>query len=346
MEKRIAVILAYEPDESMTETVRKAYESGFLVVAVDDGSGSEYAHIFDSVKEFAHVLSYPQNHGKGYALKTAFKYILENFSGDFIIVTMDCDGQHRVSDAQRVCAESESKGGELVIGSRKQSADSPLRSRFGNSVTRMVFKIVTGCGVYDTQSGLRSFGSSMLERIAQIEGERYEFEMNVLMELGRAGEPIHEIPIETIYIDNNSGSHFNPIKDSAIIYKEILKFSASSFTGFLVDYAMYSLLVALLGTNFVVVANILARVVSSTVNFTINKKLVFRSDEKLVKSAVKYFTLAACILICNTALLYLLTNVLKMGVFIAKILVEICLFIISWIVQRRVVFRKKAREKA
>ncbi len=341
MARLVAVIPAYEPDERMIDTVKSVSEHGFDVVLVDDGSGSEYAELFKQASEYARVISYPENHGKGYALKTAFEFILESYGCDCTVVTLDSDGQHRAEDALRCCEESQRLDGELVIGSRSQSSASPLRSRFGNSVTRKVFKLVTGCNIYDTQSGLRAFSGEYLARLINISGDRYEFEMNVLMELSRDKTPMHEIPIETIYIDGNSGSHFNPIKDSAVIYKEILKFSASSFTGFLVDYAMYSLLVALIGTNLIFVANILARVVSASVNFTINKRLVFKSEESLAKSAVKYFALAAVILALNTALLWLLTSVILINVYIAKIFVELILFVFSWLVQRRVVFARK-----
>ena len=148
-----------------------------------------------------------------------------------------------------------------------------------------------------------------------------------------------EHEIETIYIDDNAASHFNPFKDSLRIYKEIIKFSMSSFVGFLTDYAVYSLLV--LSGVHLRLANVLARVVSATVNFTINRKFVFHSRETLWRAAVKYFLLAAAILVGNTVVLELLVRRCGIDQMIAKIITEVLFFLLSWLTQRLVVFKKK-----
>jgi glycosyltransferase involved in cell wall biosynthesis len=244
------------------------------------------------------------NKGKGRALKTGLAYIKENFPKDSVVVTLDADGQHTVKDAIRVCRHAAENPGCLLLGSRSFGGDVPARSRFGNSVTRFVYRLSTGTQVNDTQTGLRAFGFEMIPLMLGVEGERYEYEMNVLLECSRQNIPIKEVEIETIYLNNNSASHFNTLKDSFRVYREIIKFAASSFTGFVVDYGMYSLLVILtggLGTSVSIpISNIIARITSASVNYSINKRYVFQNKDSVAKTATQYFVLAACILAGNT----------------------------------------------
>lgn len=89
----LIVIPAYQPDEKLMASVKSL--GRYRILVVDDGSGSKYDEIFQTVKlSGAEVIRYSENHGKGYALKTAFQYILNsNISTDWI-VTADADGQH------------------------------------------------------------------------------------------------------------------------------------------------------------------------------------------------------------------------------------------------------------
>lgn len=344
---RIALIPAYEPAESLVHLIQDLRAAGFCIVLVDDGSGPEYGEVFIKAWRYAIVVSYNDNRGKGSALKTGLDFIHRQFPQDAVIVTLDADGQHRVEDAVRVCAEAAEKNGTLVLGCRSFDGDVPARSRFGNTVTRFVYRLSTGTRVSDTQTGLRAFGAELIPFLLQIPGARYEYEMNVLLECPRNNVPIAEVGIETIYLDNNAGSHFDTVKDSFRVYREILKFAASSFIGFLVDYGLYSLLVVLLsglGTAVSVPAsNIAARIVSAGVNYTINKKLVFKSGASAVKTGAQYAALAAGILAGNTLLLSWLVGDVGINKFAAKLVTEITFFTLSWLAQKFVIFRKNDR---
>lgn len=197
--------------------------------------------------------------------------------------------------------------------------------------------------MYDTQTGLRAFDGHLLSKLLSISGNRYEYEMNVLLEFARQKIPMQEVQIETIYFDNNSYSHFDTVKDSYRVYKEIFKFSASSLVGFLIDYSLFSLLslltAGLSSSVSLYLSNIGAKVVSATANYTINRKLVFRSRAGIAKSAFQYFLLAAGILIGNTALLHGLVDGISMNRFFAKILTEIIFFFLRWFVQHCFIFK-------
>lgn len=338
MMKQIAVVPSYEPDEYLALTVSQLLDNGIEVVVIDDGSGAEYRKFFDALPPQVHQISYPVNQGKGYALKQGFAYVKDHYGEDCVAVTVDSDGQHGIADVLRVLAKVEDAPESLVMGSRYLEKSAPLRSRFGNATTRLVFRFATGVSVHDTQTGLRAFSGSMMPRLCKIPGNRYEYEMNMLLEFAHDRIPIHELRIQTIYLDENSRSHFHALKDSFRIYKDILKFAASSFIGFLTDYVVFSLLLLCTGGH-IVWSNVGARIVSSIVNYTINRNVVFRNKGSILKSAFFYFLLAIGILIGNTLVLSLLVNILGINSLLAKLITEVLFFTVSWLVQRLFIFK-------
>ena len=336
---RIALIPAYQPGDQLLGILQELYMEHYQVIVVDDGSGERYAPVFRNAENYAAVLTHPENRGKGEALKTGLTYIREHFTPPYTVVTADADGQHRIGDICQVTEKAEGNQDALILGSRKFNQDVPLRSMFGNTVTRWVFRLSTGTKVYDTQTGLRAFSDRLLSRMLSIPGSRYEYEMNVLIDCARNGVPMEEIRIETVYLDENDSSHFDTLKDSCRIYKEILKFSASSLTSFLVDYGLFCMLSIMTGQ--LVLANVMARIVSASLNYTMNKYLVFGHRGKTAQSAAAYFMLAALMMILNTGILRVLTT-LGINQFAAKIGTELLLFILSYTAQHTMVFRKEA----
>lgn len=341
----VALIPAYEPDEKLLSLLRELTAAGLKNIVVDDGSGEAYNQLFAEAAEYATVLSYPENHGKGHALKYGLSYINEHIRGKFIVVTLDSDGQHQVRDALRICKEAVLRPDALILGSRPQNASSPLKSRFGNYITRKTFAISTGQHIMDTQTGLRAFSSALLPQMLSVPGERYEYEMDVLLQAARAGLPIIEVEIATIYIDNNSGSHFSALRDSWRIYKEIFKFSGISLMSFCLDYVLYSLIAWVglaAGLPFACgAANISARFISCTFNFGMNRHFVFHDHGNIWRSALQYYALAAVILLFNTLLLSLFIDYLAMNHYLGKLLTEITFFAMSWFVQKRFIFTNK-----
>lgn len=339
--KNVALIPAYQPGPVLLDVIDQLKKANMEIILVDDGSGPQYSALFDEAFPDAHLLACTLNKGKGAALKTGMRYIKEKYGQSCVVVTVDADGQHRAEDALRLCHTARIHPDTLVLGSRKLKKKVPLKSQIGNTVTRLVYWLSTGIKIHDTQTGLRAFCGQLLPELLLVSGERYEYEMNVLLEFARRHIPIQETEIDTIYIDNNSASHFHVLKDSYRIYKEILKFSASSFIGFLVDYALYCLLF-FLSAN-ILLANIGARIVSALVNYSINCRFVFHSRSNIVKSAAQYFLLAAAVLFGNTLLLELLVHSFGINQIAAKLLTEILFFFVSWSVQHFIIFRIKWR---
>lgn len=340
----IVVIPAYEPsDELLTLIQEIRSQTPFKVIIVDDGSGSRYAPIFEEARLDAYVIGYKDNEGKGSALKTAFFYILKRYE-EAIIVTADSDGQHRVKDIVAIAEAAKQHPEALVLGIRSFDKQVPVRSRFGNKITSFIFQLSSGIKIKDTQTGLRAFDGKALNYLLKIPGNRYEYEMNMLMNWAKDQKEIYEKPIETIYRNENSSSHFHPVKDSFQIYKEIIKFSCSSLIAFLADYILYALLIVLtnsLPINLSIgISNVGARIMSAILNYNLNRKFVFKSDNNVLKTALQYAALAAGILVLNTLLLTLLVHTCITNQFVAKIVVELVLFTISCTVQKQIIFKK------
>ncbi len=339
--RKIALIPSFEPNQTLIKLVKELFKQHFVVVIVNDGSDERYTEIFNQVKEMAIVLNHEINKGKGEALKTGLSYIRKYFPENSSIVTLDADGQHSIKDTLRVCAHLDKYPNGLILGVRHFDQAVPLRSRFGNITTKFIFKLSTGLSVSDTQTGLRAFKANKIEFMLDVEGSRYEYEMNVLLKSAREKQDIIEIEIETIYENDNEGSHFDTLKDSLRIYKEIFKFIFTSLSSFLLDMGLYSLLLILssgLGVLSIPVSNMIARIMSASYNFTMNRYYVFKHKDSIFKPAFKYILLASFIMIGNTFFLSALVYDLGLNKYIAKLITEFSFFTLSFLSQKLFIF--------
>ncbi len=347
--KKIVVLIpAYKPANELTELVNELLKYDSLkIIVVNDGSGKEFNKIFSSLPDCVTVLTHSVNKGKGEALKTGFSYIYKNCKGLCSgVVSADADGQHRYGDIMKVASEI-GDNMSLVIGCRRFTGYVPFRSRFGNKLTKAVFAVATNKKISDVQTGLRGFSFDLLPELLKMPGSRYEYEINMLLEAAQKKYNITEVEIETVYQPGNTSSHFSPIKDSAKIYFCIFKFVISSFTAFIIDYIAVLLFTGVfLKMSFgqaasVSAAAILARIISSFVNFVINRNLVFKNRGNPITTALKFYALVSVMLLLNIALLNLTNVVMNIPLWIAKILVELLLFFLNYFIQRKLVFTDK-----
>lgn len=332
----IVLIPAYEPDRKLLDLLRDlAREAPELavVVVVDDGSGPLYAHVFsDASRLGADVIGFATNRGKGAALKHGFAHIARHYPGQ-AVVCADSDGQHAVVDILRVGRAV--RGGAMTLGVRAFSGRVPLRSRAGNAITRWAFRAASGVAVSDTQTGLRGYPATALSWLGDVPGERFEYELNLLLRAKGVGWTIDEVPIATIYLAGNESSHFRPLVDSARIYLPLLRFSASSLLAFAIDFVALLVLNAVTGSLLAAVIG--ARGLSSAVNFLTNRRVVFSSQRSVRSTLLRYYLLVGALLLANYGLLAWLTG-LGLALVAAKIVVEVTLFLASYQLQRSFVF--------
>jgi glycosyltransferase involved in cell wall biosynthesis len=342
----IVLIPAYEPDNRLLTLVGSllAAAPDVRVIVVDDGSGPAYRQVFDAARRRGcTVIGHPGNRGKGYALKSGFRYIDQMHHGEDVVCA-DSDGQHSVVDILAVAARVRVCG-HLVLGSRQFTGAVPLRSKVGNTVTRVLFAVSSGCDIRDTQTGLRGYPYAMLEWLRRVPGDRFEYEMNVLLQARLAGYQVEETAIATIYVNQHASSHFRPVIDSVRVLTPLLKFSASSLLAFGIDVVTFLAVYAMTGS--LLPAAISARALSSTVNFLVNRRLVFAGlrSRPLQPAAVRYWGLVGVLLAANYGLIALLAG-WGVALLPAKLVTEAVLFGASYLAQRRFVFARPARQRA
>lgn len=343
------VIPAFNPDSKMLSLLAELVGRFSHVIVVDDGSETGKELFPEAERMGCVVLRHPQNRGKGAALKTAFAWILANLPECKSVVTADADGQHRIEDIERVASVSAENPSTLTLGVRAFSGKVPLRSRFGNWWTRLFFFMATGLWLRDTQTGLRGIPASLLPRMIELQGARYEYEMRMLVDSKGYAPPPVQVPIDTVYIEDNASSHFRPILDTIKIYGALLHFGLSSFMSFLLDNAAFTVVLYLTTAlthwrraTCVLVSLCLARAVSASFNYFYNRSCVFKVKDDISRSMPRYWILVLVIAACSyglTAGLARIADAQGVAITCIKIVCETFLFFLSYGIQKKWIFK-------
>jgi glycosyltransferase involved in cell wall biosynthesis len=333
----VFLIPSYQPTEilcSLLQEIRLRDSSP--IVVVDDGSGSEYQAVFHRAKQVPGItlLTNAVNLGKGAALKHGMNYILVNYPDCRGTVTADADGQHSAADVLKVAAEFRNSADSIIFGTRQFGLDVPMRSRFGNLVSRHMYRLFIGVDLSDTQTGLRGIPRSLMERCLTIRANRYEFETEQLVVIKSARVPIREIPIATIYIDDNRASHFRPILDSVQIYFVLLRYITSSLITEAADLLMFATVMA--WSNSLVLSNTVGRLAAIWVQFALLQSFVFRLRGN-PKMFAAYLGLVVISGVISTALQVLFADSVPFPV-LAKIIAELLVFLFNFLFLRDLVF--------
>ena len=342
------------------------------IVVVDDGGGDPFRALFDRAQELGClVVRHEENRGKGAAIRTGIEAAIEHFGPDIHVVTADADGQHLPKDILRVAdttLKRNSPGGAqkgpakpvLVLGARDFSAkDVPLRSMLGNRITSVFFRISTGRSCRDTQTGLRGIPASLMQLALRTEGDRYEYEMNFLTDAVKTAELVL-IPIETVYEDDNSTSHFRPVRDSLLIYKRPLRYALTGAGSAVVDWGLFLLLLRIMGLSAFSTdvaegaigllaepsmaakaagaAAATARIGSGLFNFEMNRHWSFQSGGNVGREVMRYLILFFANMFCNAGAVSVLSY---MGVpaALAKFSTDVVLVVVNYQVQKHWVFK-------
>lgn len=351
LEKIGIIIPSFEPDEKLLSIVGDLHKQNFQnLILINDGSSDEYDHFFEdaSVKYGCVVLRHHVNQGKGRALKTAFNYILNERPELVGAVTVDSDGQHRVHDIEKCCKALLENEDKLIMGCRdffSKEKKIPFRSKFGNVMTHIVLKLLCGINLSDTQTGLRGFSRDLMRNFLKIKGERFEYEMNMILDAKEKNIQLLEVPIETVYIEENASSHFNPLLDSMRIYAVFFKFIFSSVSSFIVDIIVFAFLLncfsgVLSETNTIVMATYSARVISALFNYMLNKNKVFKSKANGTKTLIRYAMLCIIQVTLSAIAVSKLFVLFKVNETLIKIIVDVILFFLSFKIQRNWVFKE------
>lgn len=205
--KVAALIPAFNEAETITEVVVGVRPHVELVVVVDDGSGDGTADLARCAG--AEVLSYPQNRGKGQAVRAGLAEILTRDYSH--VLTLDGDMQHRPVEAPRLLEAARATGAELVVGERQFRRDEMPASRYhANRIGSRALSGFMGVRLGDTQCGYRVFRTDVLRRMT-LRATGYDIETEMLVKVGRLGGRIEHVPVTAVY---GARSKLRPVRDT------------------------------------------------------------------------------------------------------------------------------------
>lgn len=344
--KSAVLIPTLDPEDKLCKLIKEIQSFGVeRILIVDDGSAQDKYSIFEACEKMnCTVVHHDKNYGKGAAIRTGIHALRKRFDDLDGVVTADGDGQHAPADIYRILCEVDKRQDEIILGIRDfSSKEVPFKSKIGNQFSSCFFRIANGISCPDTQTGLRGIPKKYFDFALSTEGDRYEYEMNFLCTAARNKYPLKYITIQTIYEDNNKGSHFDPIKDSLRIYAQPLRYMMASLSSFGIDILAFTVLAYFMksrAVDAIFIATICARIISGIYNFWINRNWSFsRKDRNWTGQAIRYVALFLSQMLLSAGVVTAFSG-LTVPLTVIKIIVDTCLFFVSYIIQRDWVFRK------
>lgn len=347
-ESVVVVIPAFNPGQELLTLLAELARLGLdNILLVNDGSADDalFRQAADALP--VTLLVHPQNRGKGAALKTAFRHVLSqpDCAGIKTLLTVDADGQHLPQDVLNLAQQAQAEPDVMILGkrdfSRGAQQEVPVKSLLGNRLTRHVLSQAADIQLQDTQTGLRAIPVALGKRFLDLPGSHYEFELECLVLAHQSGWAIREVPIATVYEDNNSASHFNPFLDSLRIYAVFTRFLSISLASFVIDIVLFALLHGVSGQVYLSTYG--SRSCSALFNFCGNKLFVFKSRgrARLLREVAGYVLLVAASASLSAILVSIFHAKTGGNILFVKIVVDAFIFFLNFTVQRLVLFRRR-----
>jgi len=351
------IIPSLDPDENFIDIVKGLCpDPEHPVIVVDDGSKEELKYIFRRIGEipFCDVLTHDVNHGQGRALKTAFAYYKEHYPRLLGVVIGDCDGQHSLEDFKNVMNMLASQPDSIILGVRDFTGDNvPAKSRFGNRFNYTVFNFLYGGDATDTQTGLRGFPTGLIDWLLHVKGERFEYMTYMLTQARIDGIGIKPVPIETIYINENAGSHYRVVIDSIrvlpALFGPFFKLWKMTLTGFVIDLAAFVFLYLCLSgfsmAKRLLLATVLAWAAALAVTFILKRVTRLAAKKKRSGNMLKPLALNFVLMLVLLGLLFLFAYALGWNLWAFKVILGLCLILVSVKLQMKLFYHKNPVEK-
>ena len=337
------LIPSYEPNKKLINLIIELKKKTSNILVIDDGSGELYASIYEEIESMGiTVVKHEVNQGKGAAIKTGINTIVERYLDIHSVVTCDSDGQHHYEDILHLYERANKDPKPMYLGVRNfKQKHVPFKSRFGNAFSSIYFFISTLKRCPDTQTGLRAIPLPLLDLSLRVKENRFDYEMVFLTQVAKKKYPMVYIPIQTIYENNNDHSHFRPVQDALLIYKKPLTYGFVGISSAMIDVLLFAIVIHILSNSVlsaVAIATVSARIISGLYNFLMNKYVSFNKKGSLKKHAIKYGILYVIQLLLSITLVYL-SGQLLLPMTLAKIVIDGTLFLGSYVVQNKWVFK-------
>ena len=225
------------------------------------------------------------------------------------------------------------------MGHRTFGKEIPLKSYIGNNISKFVYRFILGRSFKDTQTGLRGLTKIFMKQCLTIKENGFEFETGQLaIAVNNSNLNIIEIPIQTIYIENNKATSFRPLIDSFKIYFVLFRYAFASLLTAIVDFIIF--IIALHFGSSVFVANMLSRTASISVQFTLLDKIVFYTKAKMGRF-ILFISYVYIMGIISAWIQISAIENLNVSIISAKIIVEAILFFVNFAFLRTYIFKAK-----
>lgn len=338
------IITIYYETVSTLKLCRRLCELGTdNIVIVNDGVKLSRQYLAEMLSMGCHIIKLEKNEGKGISVKAGIKYAhnkLYNIKG---YITVDSDGQHRAEDVMKIARAMDLRPDCLVLGKRDiKKSNAPFGIRFGSRLSSAYFKIITGVSCKDTQTGLRGIPNYLYELAVSTKGRRFDYDMNFLTHCADKKIPIYNISVVADYSENKK-SDYRVIKDTYLIYATPLRFATASIGCALVDLILFTVITYLLPSSLainVILATVLARIISGGINFLINRKVIFKNNGDL-KGQVWRFVILFLGIMCTSSVIVSLLSFVPIPVTITKAIVDVLLWAVNYTLQRKWVFKER-----
>lgn len=335
----IAIVPCYrQPEEYINVLSELLSTEIYKIIIVDDGNVKLIE--LNQIKSSKIVLiRHERNIGKGAAIKSALKYIKKYETSEISgIVMLDCDGQHSIKDMEKLIESHKEFSDKIVLGVREFTGKNvPFKSKLGNNVMSFLFHLIFDVRIIDTQTGLRIIPSRLIEEIIDIKNNRFAFELEFLIR-GIRKTDIVQVPISTIYHEKNRETNFRPFLDSVNILYPLIRTATVGLTAVALDYII--LLALLINEISLFYSLLIARLIGLIYSSIMIRNFVWRSTRKKARSYIKYFTLWIANLLFLYFILDSFSSTIK-EIFILKIFIDFVLFVINFIIQRKIFDSKK-----
>ncbi len=340
----VAVLIpAYRPDHALVDLAAELASAGFRhIVIVDDGSGAQYASVFDAAARIdgVRIVGHATALGRGAALKTGINHALYSFPELAGIVTADGAAQYSAADIVRVAQTQLEHRHALVLGAGACDEKASFRERFGAEATRRAVWILAGSKLTDARTGLRAMSAGFAASLLKLTAAGDEFELDMLILARQDGFAVIEEPVTASRTRHRGVSHgvssASSLRDSLRMYLVLLRFSSVSLLTALIDNLVFYF--AYRRTGHLLAAQATARTASSIFNYLVVRNAVFNAKGAHKTALPKYLTL----LVLNASISYtcirIITALTHLPVLGTKVTVESLLFFASFTLQREWVF--------
>lgn len=329
--KMVILIPVYNPRERIINYVKKLKEKNYDVIVINDGSDENYHAVFERMVYDCKIINYPHFKGKGYALKKGYQYVKEHLKDKKGILILENEYDLNLIDQMSQSITEDASKFYFV-------------HHQGKKILSQLFSLIYNQKFINVDSELFGFSTSYLDEMLEVDENCYE--VQALIDQVQNQHDIEEIKVKKL----SQEAFHQKNKTSQIIYViflHLIRFVSSSIISSIIDVLLAWILLDVLKiwmtSDFwrIALASLIARVISTIVNYVVNKKYVFKGKTNNRQTAIRFLILTVIITILSTLFVYVASIFNIMSEKLAKPVGDLLLFLLSYSAQTKWVFHKE-----